>query len=414
MITTKKHDADRENSLLGSRSATIYEETWLKEIAMSYDWWGRDDQERGSDHDWWSQQGQEGGPGPGKGPAWQEGGPGQRRWETNAVWDETEWAARQRTARIEPYEEKRGKSWGKSKDAEAQKGKSKDAEVQRPSSKKGKGGKPSEKKGEELPELTWSDGRDTGWGKGQPIEQRTPDPNRVTVLLEEIDDTKKKGKVLLVSWESKRWTLPSKSVDHRNNELGTLEKPNLYAWELLAREAVEEWVGITFETELEIKHHGVYGATRYMVMAGRIEVAVAVSFLDRKKTDAHRAALFDLDDETAFPIFQNTKDIMLKVKDELSDGVAGVPSPDEGGKLPMKPPEGLMSWDEFLGSLKGRLGYTNLQDVMKKKMSYRSWEHVLVKLTSKVSSLAVVEAAQHEGDPAVFNPSVHVMVQLRP
>ena len=73
-----------------------------------------------------------------------------------------------------------------------------------------------------------------------------------------------------------------------------------------------------------------------------------------------------------------------------------------------------MGWDEFMSTLKGRLGYTNLPELLDKRMTYRQWEHVVIKMAHKMASLAVVEAAQLEGDSATFNPSVHVMGDLRP
>ena len=379
-ITTIKHDDRLEKDTLSPSK----EEMWLRWVAMSHNWWigGRasilQDWGKGRDQDWWSQQDQ------GKGPG--------------VV----------RTARTGPYEGNRGKSWGKPEEDEV---------VQRP--RKGKGGKRPEGKGGKLPELSWSEGRQPNWDEASRTnEQRPPeppDPNRVVVLLEEVSGPKK-GKVLLVSWESKRWTTPSKSVDHKDNELGFKDFPNMVAWEMLARQAIEEWTGITDETKLEVRHHGVYHATRYMVMTGRIEAALAESFQHRKRADVHKAVLFDLDDEAAYPVYQNVKEIMRMAKEELTNGVweGEQPRTIEAGEFPAKPPAGLMGWTEFLGTLKGRLGYTNLPDLLEKRMSYRQWEHVLVKLSNKVSSLAVVEAARQENDPTELNPSVHVMVELRP
>ena len=222
-----------------------------------------------------------------------------RDWRNQKGWGKT---------RPGPYEGKHGKTEDISEDEE----------IQRP--KKGKGKKPQEKKGGELPELSWSDGKKPEWDKPPKKDGQTPDPNRAMVLLEEIEGPKK-GKILLISWESKRWTLPSKALDSRDNLLGFAEMPNLPEWKILAREAIREWTGITEDTNLELKHHGVYGAMRYMVMSGRIGAALASSFENRTKECAHKAAFFELGDEAIFPTYRNVKDIMLKVKDELEDGV---------------------------------------------------------------------------------------------
>ena len=149
-----------------------------------------------------------------------------RDWRNQKGWGKT---------RPGPYEGK----YGKTEDI------SEDEEIQRP--KKGKGKKPQEKKGGELPELSWSDGKKPEWDKPPKKDGQTPDPNRAMVLLEEIEGPKK-GKILLISWESKRWTLPSKALDSRDNLLGFAEMPNLPEWKILARKAIREWTGI------ELKH----------------------------------------------------------------------------------------------------------------------------------------------------------------
>ena len=56
-------------------------------------------------------------------------------------------------------------------------------------------------------------------------------------------------------------------------------------------------------------------------MSGRIGAALARSFEDRTEVSAHKAAFFELGDETIFPTYRNVEDIMKKAKDELKDGV---------------------------------------------------------------------------------------------
>ena len=62
-------------------------------------------------------------------------------------------------------------------------------------------------------------------------------------------------------------------------------------------------------------------------------------------------------------------------------------------------------------------GYVNAEDLLvddKMKYSARQWEHMLVKLGNKISSLTICETAVHEGDTGVYNSLVHVETPLRP
>ena len=61
-------------------------------------------------------------------------------------------------------------------------------------------------------------------------------------------------------------------------------------------------------------------------------------------------------------------------------------------------------------------GYVNAEDLLvddKMKYSSRQWEHMLIKLGSKISSLTICEAAAHENDTGTYNSMTRV-TPLRP
>ena len=279
------------------------------------DWWAEpEDQWWAEPDDQWEEPSRKGAD-DGKGQKGQQ--KGQKGWWIEPDEQKGQKGRKERWA--EPEDMKGGKSWRQP----SRSGPYADHELQRPKGKGGKWkqGKPEDTPGEQedLPPLRWVDGRVPDWNKPAKKVRQEHDPHRVAVILEEVDGAKR-GKILLCCYLGKKWTLPSMAVDPEANLLGTADMPNMPEWMKLARQAVQDYTGISEEVELSLRHYGVFGVTRYIVLSGSIGAALTHSYIHRTNHDVHRTAFFELGDDGIFPTYANVEAVLDRVQNELRDG----------------------------------------------------------------------------------------------